>query len=128
MKIYDYEGKKNICGKRVHDARCKMRLTQSELAARLQVNGIIIERDSISRIEIGTRFVADYEIRELAKILNVSANWLLGLPERGGGGATVHGDGNAVAVGTGARATTKVPTDCSKCKLMQAHLREITGR
>ena len=59
---------------------------------------------------------------------DVSANWLLGLPERGGGGATVHGDGNAVAVGTGARATTKVPTDCSKCKLMQAHLREITGR
>ncbi len=77
LKIYDFEGKKNICGERVHEARCKMRLTQSDLAARLQINGIIIERDSISRIEIGTRFVADYEIRELAKILNVSVNWLL---------------------------------------------------
>ena len=79
LKIYDFEGKKNICGERVHEARCKMRLTQSELAARLQINGIIIERDSVSRIEIGTRFVADYEIRELAKILNVSVNWLLGI-------------------------------------------------
>lgn len=79
LKIYDYEGKKNICGERVHEARCKMRLTQSDLAARLQINGIIIERDSISRIEIGTRFVADYEIREFAKILNVSVNWLLGI-------------------------------------------------
>lgn len=56
-----------------------MRLTQSDLAARLQVNGIIMERDSVSRIEIGTRFVADYELRELSKILGVTVNWLLGL-------------------------------------------------
>ena len=67
MKIYDYNGSKNICGDRVHEARRKMKLTQSELAAKLQVAGIEIERDSISRIEIGTRFVADYELRELAK-------------------------------------------------------------
>ena len=79
MKIYDYNGKKNICGERIHEARCKLRLTQSDLAAQLQINGIIIERDSISRIEIGTRFVADYELRELAKILKVSVNWLLGI-------------------------------------------------
>lgn len=78
MKIYDYNGKKNICGDRVHEARCKLRLTQSDLAAQLQINGIIIERDSISRIEIGTRFVTDYEVRELAKILKVSVPWLLG--------------------------------------------------
>ena len=79
MKIYDYNGKKNICGDRIHEARCKLRLTQSDLAAQLQINGIIIERDSISRIEIGTRFVADYELRELAKILKVTVNWLLGI-------------------------------------------------
>lgn len=77
MKIYDYNGKKNICGDKIHEARCKLRMTQSDLAAKLQVNGIIIERDSISRIEIGTRFVADYELRELAKILKVDINWLL---------------------------------------------------
>ena len=76
MKIYDYNGKKNICGDRVHEARCRHRLTQSDLAAQLQVAGIIIERDSISRIEIGTRFVADYELRELARILKVSVAWL----------------------------------------------------
>lgn len=79
MKIYDYNGKKNICGERVHEARCRLRLTQSDLAAQLQVAGIIIERDSVSRVEIGTRFVADYELRELSKILKVSVNWLLGL-------------------------------------------------
>ena len=77
MKIYDYNGKKNICGNRVHEARCRQRMTQSDLAAKLQIAGIIIERDSISRIEIGTRFVADYELKELAKILNTTVNWLL---------------------------------------------------
>lgn len=81
MKIYDYNGKKNICGEKIHEARCKLRLTQSDLAAKLQINGIIIERDSVSRIEIGTRFVADYELRELAKILKVSVNWLLGIED-----------------------------------------------
>lgn len=79
LKIYDYNGKKNICGNRIHEARCKLRLTQNDLAAQLQINGIIIERDSISRIEIGTRFVADYELLELSKILKVSVNWLLGI-------------------------------------------------
>ena len=78
MKIYDYEGKKNICGDRIHEARCKMRLTQNALAAKLQLAGITIERDSVSRIELGTRFVADYELRAIAKILKVSVDWLLG--------------------------------------------------
>ena len=81
MKIYDYNGKKNICGDRVHEARCKHRLTQSDLAAKLQLAGINIERDSVSRIEIGTRFVADYELRVLAEILGVSVNWLIGKDE-----------------------------------------------
>jgi len=77
MKIYDFNGKKNICGSRIHEARRKQKITQSELAAKLQLEGVIIERDSISRIEIGTRFVADYELRILSKILNVSVDWLL---------------------------------------------------
>jgi len=79
VKIYNYNGKKNICGDRIREARCRLRLTQSDLAARLQINGIIMERDSVSRMEIGTRFVADYELRELSKILGVTVNWLLGL-------------------------------------------------
>ncbi len=78
MKIYDFNGKKNICGEKVHEARRKCHLTQSDLAAKLQLEGIIVERDSVSRIEIGTRFVADYELRALAKILKVSVNWLIG--------------------------------------------------
>lgn len=52
MKIYDYNEKKNLCGLRIKEARKKNNLTQENLAAKLQLNGITIERDSISRIEI----------------------------------------------------------------------------
>ena len=77
MKIYDYNGRKNLCGERVHEARCRMRLTQADLAARMQVQGVTMERDSISRIEIGTRFVTDYELLVLSRILRVTLEWLL---------------------------------------------------
>ena len=78
-KIYDYNGKKNISGDRIREARQKMRLSQTDLAARMQVEGVLIERDSISRIEIGARFVPDYELPVFAKVLNVSVDWLLDL-------------------------------------------------
>ena len=77
MKIYDYNGKKNICGDRIREARFKRRLTQADLAAQMQINGVIIERDSISRIEIGTRFVTNYELKVFSKVLKVEAAWLL---------------------------------------------------
>lgn len=76
MKIYDYKGRKNLCGNRVKEARARNNITQADLAARLQVAGVIMERDSVSRIEIGTRFVTDYELAVLAKVLGVSMEWL----------------------------------------------------
>ena len=79
MKIYDFNGSKNICGVRVKEARKKLKLSQENLAAKLQVEGVNIERDSVSRIEIGTRFVADYEIVALCKILGVTPEYLLGM-------------------------------------------------
>ncbi len=81
MKIYDFNGKKNISGKRIREARKKLHLSQEYLAARMQVAGIIMERDVISRIEIGTRFIPDYEIPIFAEVLQVSTDWLLGLTD-----------------------------------------------
>lgn len=77
MKIYDYNGKKNICGERVRQARVIQRLLQEDLAAKIQTQGVNMERDSISRIEIGTRFVSDFELKIFAKVLGVSVDWLL---------------------------------------------------
>ena len=76
MKIYDYKGRKTLCGDRVREARARLNITQADLAARLQVAGVIMERDSVSRIEIGTRFVTDYELVVLSNVLGVSLEWL----------------------------------------------------
>jgi transcriptional regulator with XRE-family HTH domain len=81
LKIYDYNGEKNISGNRIHQARTAMRLSQADLAARMQVNGVTIEREAISKIETGDRFVTDYELMVFAKVFGVSMDWLIGREE-----------------------------------------------
>ncbi len=77
MKIYNFNDKANNCGKQVKKARTMLGINQSELAARLQVANVDIEQKAISRIEKGERFVADYELLALSKVLNVSIEKLL---------------------------------------------------
>ena len=76
MKIYTYQGKKNVSGEKIRQMRNMKRMSQSALAAKMQVEGVMLERDSISRIG-GERFVADYELRVFAKVLGVDVKWLL---------------------------------------------------
>lgn len=78
MKIYDYGGRKNISGDRIHQARTTKRISQEHLAARMQVKGVLIEREAISKIETGDRFVADYELSAFAEVLGVTMDWLTG--------------------------------------------------
>ena len=72
--------KKNIVGTRIRKARldAKPAITQSDLVARLQLEGLKdIDQPIISRIEKGDRIVADYEIKAIAKALKVTVGWLL---------------------------------------------------
>lgn len=77
MKIYDLDGRRNISGERVRQVRTKKRITQAELAAKVQTKGVILEQDAISRIERGERMVQDYELRVLAEVLGVTSDWLM---------------------------------------------------
>ncbi len=79
MKIYYHSGFKNIIGKRVKDARrnSKPILSQSELAAKLNIMGYNFCRTAISKIESGDRLVADYEVVAIAQALKVQVEWLL---------------------------------------------------
>lgn len=81
MNIYGYQGRSNLSGDRIRKARKRKRLSQSDLAAKMQLEGIAMAQDSISRAELGTRFIPDYELPLYAKILNVSVEWLLGMDE-----------------------------------------------
>ena len=78
MKIYDYNGKANIVGKRILELRKKKKLSQEELAAKMQLNNIEISQKVISRIEKQEeRFVTDYELLIFSQVLGVSIYELL---------------------------------------------------
>ncbi len=81
MKAFDYHGQRNISGERIRQERTRRRYTQADLAARVQVGGVVLERDCISRIENGQRMVQDFELMAIAAALDVSADWLLGSEE-----------------------------------------------
>lgn len=76
MKIYTYQGKRTFPEKNTSDEEYE---TDVAICAgsKMQVEGVMLERDSISRIEGGERFVADYELRVFAKVLGVDVKWLL---------------------------------------------------
>ena len=59
MKIYRPNGRCNIAGYSVRIAREKAGLSQEELAAKIQLEGINITQKAISRIETGDRVVAE---------------------------------------------------------------------
>ena len=78
MKKFLFHGKKNICGDRIRMARLEKRLSQTDLANLLQLQGLPAERDIISRMEMGDRLVTDYEVVTIAEVLDVPVLWLLG--------------------------------------------------
>ncbi len=67
----------NICGKNVRKLREEKKMSQDQLAAKLQTEGLGVNQNSISRIETGKRIVADYELKILAQVLNVPVDILL---------------------------------------------------
>lgn len=72
---------KNLIGDRLREARysSKPKVTQSDLLARLELQGVFLEKTTISKIESKTRCVTDIELVAIAKALNVSVSWLLGI-------------------------------------------------
>ena len=75
-----YPHKKNISGKRIAEARSasKPPLTQEDLSARLSLAGVQMDRAAVAKIENNLRRVLDFELKAIAKALNVEVDWLLG--------------------------------------------------
>ena len=72
-------GENNICGKKVAVLRKNMGISQRELADKLQLLGLDVDKNAVQRIEAGKRFVTDIEIVFLAQALKTTVNILLGL-------------------------------------------------
>ena len=71
------EGLNNLCGKAIARLRTAMKISQRELADRMQLVGIDIDKNAVQRIECGKRFVTDIELVYLAKVLRVTYEDLL---------------------------------------------------
>ena len=83
MKFYEVNGKRNLCGDRIREARARRRYSQSDLCKLLQLKGLMIKRDVISRMESGNRIITDFETVAIAEALEVPVPWLLGKEQDG---------------------------------------------
>ena len=67
-----------MVGARVTEARVRRGMKLKDLLAKLQTEGVDISYPALSLLEGQKRPVSDSELDALAKVLNVSVDWLLG--------------------------------------------------
>lgn len=78
MKKILFDGNKNVISQNLKLFRVKRNITQAELVAKMQVLGVNIDQQMISKIENNTRFVTDYELALFCDVLNVKIQDMLG--------------------------------------------------
>ena len=71
------EGLNNLCGKNISKFRSQLSISQRELADKMQLVGIDIDKNAIQRIECGKRFVTDIELAAFAKFFGKSLEELI---------------------------------------------------
>ncbi len=72
MKQINFWGNKNVIGKQLSFIRQNKNISQSELAAKMQVLNVNIDQQMISKIEKNKRQVTDYEFACLCICLEVT--------------------------------------------------------
>ena len=68
---------KNLIGERLKLLRAKANLSQRDLAHQLQLIGIDMDKNVITRIETNKRYVNDFELQALKQIFGVSYDYLI---------------------------------------------------
>ncbi len=63
------DGRNNICGSNVAHLRKQIGISQRELADRLQLVGLDVDKNAVQRIEAGKRFVTDIDLLAISKAL-----------------------------------------------------------
>lgn len=66
------DGLNNVCGKNISAKRKILGFSQRELADRLQIVGLDVDKNAVQRIECGKRFVTDIEIIVIAEVLELT--------------------------------------------------------
>lgn len=74
MKIKKYNEYRNISGIKLRELRINSKMSQKQVAEKLQLEGIDLTEKEISKIEHNNRLVHDFELFAFAKIFKVSAD------------------------------------------------------
>ena len=77
MKQIQFYGNKNIVSEKVKARRIELKLSQADVAAKLQTMNVNIDQQMISKIEKNKRQVTDFEVACLCKCLSIQPNDLL---------------------------------------------------
>lgn len=77
------KGRNNICGENIKKLRTNLSIktSQRKFADILQLHGLDLDKNAVQRIEAGTRFVTDIELKVIANVLQVSCDELLNISE-----------------------------------------------
>lgn len=70
-------GRKNLIGHRLLQLRMERNLSQRSLAYKLQLAGYDMDKNVITRIETGKRYVTDIELKALCEVLEVTYSYLI---------------------------------------------------
>ena len=77
MKKLEFWDNKNVIYGQLRRLRKARGLTQGDLAAKMEVKGVNIDQQMISKIENNQRLVTDYELACICNVLGVSERELL---------------------------------------------------
>lgn len=78
MKLYKSDnGKCNISGNQIKHLREHAGISQEQLAAKIQLEGLNLNQKAISRIETGIRVVPDFELIYFSRVFHVPVCSLL---------------------------------------------------
>ena len=68
---------KNLIGKQLKALRKEHKLSQRGLARELQLMGIDIDKNVITRIETDKRYVCDFELQAIKNLFNTTYDFLI---------------------------------------------------
>lgn len=72
--------RKNICGIKIRKIRKEKHLTCKELEIMASLEGYdFLTQNAITKVELGMRFVPDYELAIFAKLLDITVDELLSI-------------------------------------------------
>lgn len=70
-------GEKNLVGLRLKALRERDHLSQRDLAHQLQLIGMDMDKNVITRIETNQRYVTDLELRAIAQVFHITYEYLI---------------------------------------------------